>query len=72
MRADLLRLDHALERLGGAAHRSDDLSARLAEAETSPIRLEDDDPYLQAIRERWGGALHKAFHDIVHDPGWKF
>ena len=32
------------------------------------IRLEDDDPYLQAIRDRWGGALHKAFHD----PGWKF
>lgn len=36
------------------------------------VRLEDDDPYLQAIRERWGGALYKAFHDIVHDPGWKF
>jgi len=36
------------------------------------IRLEDDDPYLQAIRDRWGGALHKAFHDVIHDPGWKF
>lgn len=36
------------------------------------IRLEDDDPYLQAIREGWGGAIHKAFHDIIHDPGWKF
>ena len=34
------------------------------------VRLEDDDPYLQAIRERWGGALYKAFHDIVHYPGW--
>jgi putative proteasome-type protease len=34
------------------------------------IRLEDDDPYLQAIREGWGGAIHKAFHDIIHDPGW--
>ncbi|MFO7477983.1 MAG: peptidase [Methyloceanibacter sp.] len=36
------------------------------------IRLEDDDPYLQAIRDKWGGALHKAFHDVIHDPGWKF
>ena len=35
------------------------------------IRLEDDDPYLQAIREGWGGAIYKAFHDIGHDPGWK-
>ena len=34
------------------------------------IRLEDDDPYLQAVREGWGGAIHKAFHDIIHDPGW--
>jgi putative proteasome-type protease len=36
------------------------------------IRLEDDDPYLQGIRDKWGGALHKAFHDVIHDPGWKF
>ena len=36
------------------------------------IRLEDDDPYLQAIRDGWGGAIHKAFHDISHDPGWNF
>jgi putative proteasome-type protease len=35
-------------------------------------RLEDADPYLQAIRDGWGGAIHKAFHDISHDPGWKF
>jgi predicted proteasome-type protease len=35
------------------------------------IRLEDDDPYLQAIRDGWGGAIYKAFHDISHDPGWK-
>ena len=35
-------------------------------------RLEDADPYLQAIRDGWGGAIHKAFHDIGHDPGWKF
>jgi putative proteasome-type protease len=34
------------------------------------IRLEDDDPYLQAVREGWGEAIHKAFHDISHDPGW--
>jgi len=34
------------------------------------VRLEDDDPYLQAVREGWGGAIHKAFHDIIHDPGW--
>ena len=32
-------------------------------------RLEDDDPYLQAIRDGWGGAIHKAFHAISHDPG---
>ena len=36
------------------------------------IRLEDDDPYLHAIREGWGTALLKAFHHISHDPGWKF
>jgi putative proteasome-type protease len=36
------------------------------------IRLEDDDPYLQTIRDKWGGALYKAFHDVIHDPGWKF
>jgi putative proteasome-type protease len=36
------------------------------------IRLEDDDPYLQAIREGWGGAIVKAFHAISHDPGWTF
>ena len=35
-------------------------------------RLDDDDPYLQAIRDGWGGAIHKAFHDISHDPGWTF
>jgi putative proteasome-type protease len=35
-------------------------------------RLEDGDPYLQAIRDGWGGAIHKAFHEIGHDPGWKF
>ena len=33
--------------------------------------MEDDNPYLQAIRE-WGGAIHKAFHAISHDPGWTF
>ena len=35
-------------------------------------RLEDDDPYLQAIRDGWGRAIHKAFHAISHDPGWTF
>jgi putative proteasome-type protease len=35
-------------------------------------RLEDDDPYLQAIRDGWGGAIHKAFHAISHDSGWTF
>jgi putative proteasome-type protease len=35
-------------------------------------RLDDDDSYLQAIRDGWGGAIHKAFHDISHDPGWNF
>jgi putative proteasome-type protease len=36
------------------------------------VRLEDDDPYLQTIREGWGNALVKAFHQISHDPGWAF
>ncbi|HAN62508.1 MAG TPA: peptidase, partial [Rhizobiales bacterium] len=36
------------------------------------IRLEDDDAYLQAVRDGWGGAIHKAFHEIIHDPGWTF
>jgi putative proteasome-type protease len=36
------------------------------------VRLEDDDPYLQAIREGWGAALLNAFHHISHDPGWAF
>ena len=35
-------------------------------------RLDDDDPYLEAIRDGWGGAIHKAFHAISHDPGWSF
>jgi predicted proteasome-type protease len=35
------------------------------------IRLGDDDPYLQAIREGWGEAIYKAFHQIAHDPGWQ-
>ena len=34
------------------------------------VRLGDDDPYLQAIREGWGEAIYKAFHHIAHDPGW--
>jgi putative proteasome-type protease len=36
------------------------------------VRLEEQDPYLKAIRDTWGGALYKAFHEIVHDPGWTF
>jgi putative proteasome-type protease len=35
-------------------------------------RLGDDDPYLQAIRDGWGGAILKAFHAISHNPGWNF
>jgi len=35
-------------------------------------RLKDDDPYLQAIRDGWGGAIYKAFHAISHDSGWNF
>jgi putative proteasome-type protease len=35
-------------------------------------RLEEGHPYLQAIRDGWGGAIHKAFHAISHDPGWTF
>jgi putative proteasome-type protease len=35
-------------------------------------RLGDDDPYLQAIRDGWGGAILKAFHAISHNPGWTF
>ena len=35
-------------------------------------RLEDDHPISRPIREGWGGAIHKAFHAISHDPGWTF
>jgi putative proteasome-type protease len=35
-------------------------------------RLDDDDPYIEAIRDGWGDAIHKAFHDLGHDPGWNF
>jgi putative proteasome-type protease len=35
-------------------------------------RLDAADPYLQAIREGWGGAIYNAFHAISHDPGWTF
>jgi len=33
-------------------------------------RLEEDDPYWQKLREGWGNAIHTAFGNIVHDPGW--
>ena len=36
------------------------------------VRLEDDDPYLQAIRDGWGTAILNAFHHISHDSGWTF
>ena len=36
------------------------------------IRLDAGDPYLQAIREGWGGAIYNAFHAISHNPGWTF
>ncbi|MGD9503137.1 MAG: peptidase, partial [Methyloceanibacter sp.] len=39
---------------------------------TFETRLEEGDGYLQAIREGWGEAIHKAFHDIGHDPGWDY
>jgi putative proteasome-type protease len=35
------------------------------------VRVEDDDPYFQALREGWGAAIHKAFHDLGADPDWK-
>lgn len=34
------------------------------------IRLEEDDPYLQELREGWGTALLEAFHNVGHEPGW--
>lgn len=34
------------------------------------IRLEDDDPYWQELREGWGDAIHSAFVNVGHDPGW--
>jgi len=70
-RADLVRLNHALKCSVGPPidlliYRRNSLKKDFT------IRLEDDDPYLQAIRDGWGGAIHKAFHDISHDPGWTF
>ena len=35
------------------------------------IRLEEDAPYWQTIREGWGDAIHRAFNNIGQDPGWK-
>jgi putative proteasome-type protease len=40
-------------------------------ASSFSVRIEDDDTYFQALREGWGGAIHKAFHDLRADPGWK-
>jgi len=34
------------------------------------IRLEEDDPYWQELREGWGDAIHHAFDNIGRDPGW--
>lgn len=34
------------------------------------IRLEEDDPYWQELREGWGEAIHNAFDNVGHDPGW--
>ena len=36
------------------------------------VRLEDSDPYLRGIREGWGQAIYKAFHDIGRESGWTF
>jgi putative proteasome-type protease len=36
------------------------------------VRLEDHDPYLKAIRDGWGAAILKAFHDVSPDSGWTF
>ena len=33
-------------------------------------RLEEDDPYWQELREGWGDAIHSAFDNVGHDPGW--
>lgn len=33
-------------------------------------RLEENDPYLHTIRDRWGDALLKAFNEEVPDPDW--
>ena len=34
------------------------------------VRLEEDDPYWQELREGWGTALLTAFDNVGHDPGW--
>ena len=35
------------------------------------LRLEEDNPYWQEIREGWGDAISKAFYEIGRDPGWR-
>lgn len=34
------------------------------------IKLEEGDTYLNTIRDMWGGALQRAFHDTIPDPDW--
>jgi putative proteasome-type protease len=34
------------------------------------LRLTEDDPYLEKIRNLWGAALQQAFDDVIPDPDW--
>lgn len=36
------------------------------------VRLDDDDPCLHVIQERWGKAISQAFNHIVLKPDWDF
>ncbi|MEG6508681.1 peptidase [Methyloligella sp. 2.7D] len=35
-------------------------------------RLDQNDPYLQSIHEKWGKAILEAFGHIEDEPGWKY
>jgi predicted proteasome-type protease len=35
-------------------------------------RLDEGDPYLQTIHEKWGRAILEAFNQISEQPDWEY
>ena len=58
---DLLRSDHALQRVGWAADRHLRLPARLHGSRLHHQARKGQTPIFDSIRDAWGSALHKAF-----------